>query len=65
MDPAVFHFLNRDRHYTVESFIFVGPMFMDFQNFAGSWERHFVSYWNVALQCKKVYFFVKHAWDVN
>ena len=33
MDPAVFHFLNRDRHYTVESFIFVGAIVYGFSKF--------------------------------
>ena len=35
---------------TVESFLFLGVMFVDYQNFAGSKGRNFMGNWFVALQ---------------
>lgn len=35
-----------------------GPMFVDCQNYAGS----FVGNWFEALQCKTIHNFVKHSW---
>ena len=34
------------------------PMFVDCQNFAGSWGRNFVGNWFVALQCKGIHYFL-------
>ena len=39
-----------------------GPMFMDCQNVAGLWGRHFVGNWFVALQCKTFHYFVRCPW---
>ena len=39
-------------------------MFVDCQNFAGSWECYFVGKWFAALQCNLSHYFVKRG-DVN
>ena len=37
------------------------PMFVDCQNFAGSWGWNFVGNWFIALQCKTIFkYLVKH-----
>ena len=41
-----------------------GRMFSDCQHFAGLWGRYFVANWFVALQCKMIYYFVKHSWGL-
>ena len=43
---------------TLELYLFVGPMFVNCQNFAGLWRRNFIC-WFVALQCKTIHYFVK------
>ena len=40
----------------------LGPMFMDCQNFACSWECNFVGNWFEASQCKAIHFFIKRSW---
>ena len=37
-------------------------MFVDCQNFAGSWGRHFVSNWFEAFLCKTIYYFFQRSW---
>ena len=43
---------------TVKSSL-LGPMFVDCQNFAGSWGHSFAGSWFVTLQYKTSYYFVK------
>ena len=39
-----------------------GPKFVDYQVFAGSWGRHFINNWFVALPCKTIQNTGKRAW---
>lgn len=39
-----------------------GPKFVDYQIFAGSWGRHFINNWFVALPCKTIQNTGKRAW---
>ena len=40
----------------------MGPIFVGYQNLAGSWGRNFVGNWFVALQCKTIHYFFKRSW---
>ena len=42
-----------------------GPMFVDCQNFAVSWERDLEGKWFVELHCKTILYFVKVRGNVN
>ena len=42
-----------------------GQIFVDCQNFAGSWGHNYVGNWFVALQDMTIHYFVKRSWGHN
>ena len=58
----VVSFMNRQQRILWNHSCSWGPILVDCQNFASSWECYFVGNCFIALKCRTIHYFVKRSW---